>query len=69
MPVSGWLSDGTFLGGWPAAFYVFGVAGLVWCGMWFVLVYERPEKHPRISSAELQFIQASQSSMKNAEVW
>lgn len=68
LTAGGWLCDSWFLGGWPAAFYVFGAVGLVWSAAWFLLVHERPEKHPRISQAELSFIQSSKHSMKEAKV-
>ncbi|XP_042857342.1 sialin-like [Penaeus japonicus] len=56
MPVSGWLCDSGFLGGWPSVFYVFGVLGALWGVAWFLLISDHPSKHPRISSAEKNYI-------------
>jgi ACS family sodium-dependent inorganic phosphate cotransporter len=39
--------------GWPAAFYIFGVAGLLWVPFWFLFVYDEPRQHPKISANEL----------------
>ncbi len=43
--------------GWPAAFYLTGALGCAWVTLWLTL-YERPEKHPRVSPAELQHIRS-----------
>jgi MFS transporter, ACS family, hexuronate transporter len=42
---------------WPAAFYLTGALGLAWVACWFVL-YDRPERHPRVSPAELAHIRS-----------
>lgn len=44
------------VGGWPSAFWIFGLIGLVWFPIYAVLAYERPEDHPSINPAELAFI-------------
>jgi ACS family hexuronate transporter-like MFS transporter len=41
--------------GWQAAFLVTGLVGLVWLAFWLPL-YDRPERHPRVSPAELAWI-------------
>lgn len=68
MPVTGWLSSSEELGGWRSAFYVFGSLGLLWSIAWFMLVHDRPERHPRISDAELQYLLSYKEVMKEAEV-
>lgn len=68
MPVTGWLSSSEELGGWRTAFYVFGTSGLVWSIAWFLLVHDRPEHHPRISDAELQYLLSYKEVMKEAKV-
>jgi ACS family hexuronate transporter-like MFS transporter len=45
--------------GWPMTFYVTGGLGLIWLVAWWWL-YETPEKHPRLSSAEREYIRAGQ---------
>ncbi|XP_037780589.1 LOW QUALITY PROTEIN: putative inorganic phosphate cotransporter [Penaeus monodon] len=65
---SGWLCSSTFLGGWPSAFYVFGVCGLVWGLAWCCFIYERPEDHPGLSDADLRMLRLHQESVKGKEV-
>jgi len=43
--------------GWQAAFVVTGLAGLVWVFFWWP-TYRRPQEHPKLSSAELAFIES-----------
>ncbi|KAK9878766.1 hypothetical protein WA026_023746 [Henosepilachna vigintioctopunctata] len=38
--------------GWAAVFYITGVIGLVWSVLWFLIIYDSPADHPRISLAE-----------------
>ncbi|XP_074977473.1 sialin isoform X3 [Caretta caretta] len=45
--------------GWPYVFYIFGGIGCVWCGFWFLLVYEDPACHPHISAGEKEYIVSS----------
>lgn len=59
MPLTGWLCSQSFLGGWPSAFYIFGLLGIVWFGCWMYLVYDKPSEHPRISRKERVYIERS----------
>jgi len=43
--------------GWRAAFVATGLAGLLWILVWLPM-YRRPEQHPRVTPAELVFIQS-----------
>lgn len=43
--------------GWQTAFYVTGGVGFVWVVFWFVM-YRAPEEHPKVSPAELAYIQS-----------
>ncbi|XP_049865733.1 vesicular glutamate transporter 1-like isoform X1 [Pectinophora gossypiella] len=56
MPVCSLLAHYT---GWPGIFYVFGIMGLVWTTIWWLVVKESPEKDPHITPAELKYIQDS----------
>jgi MFS transporter, ACS family, solute carrier family 17 (sodium-dependent inorganic phosphate cotransporter), other len=38
--------------GWPSAFYVFGIAGLVWVVLWWHQVRNDPRDDPRVTPAE-----------------
>src|SRR5437762_9363389 len=41
--------------GWRAAFLLTGALGFIWLVFW-LLLYRRPEDHPRISKTELEYI-------------
>ena len=43
--------------GWQWAFILTGALGFVWLVLWLIL-YRKPEEHPRLSSAELAYIQS-----------
>lgn len=43
--------------GWQAAFYVTGGVGFIWVIFW-LLMYRRPEEHPKVSQAELAYIKS-----------
>ena len=58
MMLGGFLSDHGFAGGWPSVFYVFGTIGCVWSAAWFLLCYSSPSTHPRISTAEYEYLKA-----------
>jgi ACS family hexuronate transporter-like MFS transporter len=71
---NGWFNTGTNAGailcpiavpwifqriGWEATFYVTGATGFVWVVAWWLL-YDSPEKHRRLSPAELAYIKSGQ---------
>ncbi|MDQ3800951.1 MAG: MFS transporter [Acidobacteriota bacterium] len=43
--------------GWYEAFIITGAVGFVWLIFW-MLMYRRPEEHPHLSKAELEYIQS-----------
>jgi len=53
--------------GWPWVFYLFGLLGLVWSGVWYLLVTNNPEDHPRVSPEELDYILQGQRSTPQAQ--
>lgn len=59
LPLSGWLCSLDLWGGWPLAFYLFGVLGIIWFGFWMFFVYDSPTSHPRIDRQEQAYILAS----------
>ncbi|OQR76221.1 sialin-like [Tropilaelaps mercedesae] len=63
LPVSAMLSASPL--SWPAAFYIFGGAGLIWTVIWFCVATDFPEKHPWISPEEREYILNSRSSTYN----
>lgn len=42
--------------GWPSAFYMPASITVVWCVLWWYMVADTPEEHPRISEAEKKYI-------------
>jgi MFS transporter, ACS family, hexuronate transporter len=43
--------------GWQSAFVMTGLVGLVWVFFWWP-IYRRPQEHPRLSPAELAYIES-----------
>lgn len=43
--------------GWRLVFYTTGSIGVFWCLIWYLLAFNTPASHPRITSAELKYIE------------
>ncbi|XP_017855056.1 vesicular glutamate transporter 1 isoform X2 [Drosophila busckii] len=43
--------------GWQLVFYTTGLLGVGWCILWYLLAFNTPQEHPRITQAELNYIQ------------
>jgi len=43
--------------GWESVFYLTGGLGIVWSVFWFLVIFETPAKHPRISEEERKEIE------------
>lgn len=43
--------------GWRSVFYTTGSLGAIWCVAWWLLAFDAPLKHPRITRRELDYIQ------------
>lgn len=56
MPLSGWLCDLKYDNGWPLAFYIFGVLGVIWFFFWMWIVHDTPSSHPTIDPQERLYI-------------
>ncbi len=54
--------------GWPWAFVFMAAIGVVWIALW-VSNYRRPEKHTKLSPAELRYIQSDPSEPVVAVPW
>ncbi|KAB7499893.1 putative inorganic phosphate cotransporter, partial [Armadillidium nasatum] len=65
MTLSGYLCSTDFLGGWPSAFYVLGFLTVIWGVLWFILIKDNPQDHPRISKEELRYITDGCPILKN----
>ncbi|CAB3365410.1 Hypothetical predicted protein [Cloeon dipterum] len=55
-PLCGWLIANF---GWRVVFYVTGSFGFTWCIFWFLLAYDTPAVHPRITPYERSYIEVS----------
>jgi ACS family sodium-dependent inorganic phosphate cotransporter-like MFS transporter 5 len=60
--------------GWRSVFYTTGSIGVAWCGIWYLLAFDSPEMHPRISLSEQQYIKENTvntyaASRKQAVPW
>ena len=53
--------------GWEATFYITGATGFLWLIAWW-LVYEAPEKHRRLSQAELAYINEGKTQQEEKAV-
>jgi MFS transporter, ACS family, hexuronate transporter len=54
--------------GWQSAFIATGALGFVWLIFW-LLLYHKPEAHPRISAAELAYIQSDPADPAGTIAW
>jgi ACS family hexuronate transporter-like MFS transporter len=54
--------------GWPGAFYVTGALGFAWLAFWF-LIYDAPQRHPRVSAAELAYIRSDPPDPSGRVAW
>lgn len=56
------------LWGWRGAFLGVGALGFVWLALW-LLIYRRPEEHPRVSKEELDYIRGEPSNSTQKIKW
>jgi ACS family hexuronate transporter-like MFS transporter len=54
--------------GWYWAFIITGLLGFLWLAVWW-LMYERPERHPRLSPAELAYIRSDHEEAETRVPW
>jgi MFS transporter, ACS family, hexuronate transporter len=54
--------------GWRSAFLLTGALGFVWLIFWF-LIYQKPDEHPRVSKAELDYIRSDPSEPVGKVSW
>lgn len=54
--------------GWRAAFLITGALGFIWLVFW-LLLYRRPEEHPRLSPAELAYIRSDPEEATTKIAW
>jgi MFS transporter, ACS family, aldohexuronate transporter len=54
--------------GWEAAFIATGALGFLWLGFW-LFFYREPEKHPRLSPAELAYIRSDPAEQTTPIAW
>ncbi|XP_069676548.1 putative inorganic phosphate cotransporter isoform X2 [Periplaneta americana] len=56
MVLSGILAEA---GGWPLPYYLFGGISICFIVPWFLLMYDTPQEHPRISDKEKNYLLSS----------
>ena len=54
--------------GWRWAFFLIGAIGFLWLALW-IWIYRVPEKHPRCSPAELQYIRSDPAEPPGRMSW
>lgn len=52
--------------GWEMSFIIIGALGFVWMGFW-IFIYKKPEVHPKVNKAELDYIQQDADSIKTGQ--
>ncbi|CAF3872931.1 unnamed protein product [Rotaria sp. Silwood1] len=55
-PLVSIMTENGFIGGWPSAFYVFGITSCIWFICWCFFGFNSPNQHPRISNKERLFL-------------
>ncbi|XP_062702621.1 sialin-like [Aedes albopictus] len=54
--------------GWRLVFYTTGTIGMIWCLFWYLLAFNTPQEHPRITPEELEYIELNVSEdIKNGQ--
>ncbi|KAI1289620.1 putative inorganic phosphate cotransporter [Halotydeus destructor] len=56
LPLTAFLCEFGFSGGYPSAFYVTGLVTIIWSLIWHFYVTSEPETHKTISTVELKYI-------------
>ena len=54
----------SFDGGWPSPYYITGVVSVLFCILWWFLIFDSPADHPRIKQREKILIEISDESTK-----
>ena len=67
LPLTGALCEIELDNGWPWAFYIPGIIGVIWYLAWIFLVFDNPGVHPRISEKEKKYIHESLGTVNQSE--
>ena len=54
----GVLCSSDIFGGWPSVFYIPGIITVAWTVCWFLLVFDSPDEHPRITREEKEYLKS-----------
>uniref|UniRef100_A0A1I8Q5Y1 Putative inorganic phosphate cotransporter n=1 Tax=Stomoxys calcitrans TaxID=35570 RepID=A0A1I8Q5Y1_STOCA len=57
LSISGYIASSWM--GWPSIFYVSGLAGMMWCFIWYFYSASTPAQHPTITTQERRYIESS----------
>ncbi|XP_073846868.1 putative inorganic phosphate cotransporter [Musca autumnalis] len=65
LSISGFIASSWM--GWPSIFYVSGLAGLVWCLVWYYCSSSTPADHPSITPQERRYIESSSNGRRPSD--
>lgn len=54
--------------GWQWSFYIYGVAGFLMGMFWWIYYRDRPQEHPSVSKAEIEYIESGYDSENTPDV-
>lgn len=60
--LSGVIID--YFDGWESVFYFFGILGVAWCAVFFLICYKDPESHPFIKESEKDYLRREMGSLQ-----
>jgi ACS family sodium-dependent inorganic phosphate cotransporter-like MFS transporter 5 len=56
LSLGGWLCDEGFDDGWGSVFYIFGLVGIIWSMLMYILNADTPQSHKFINELERDYI-------------
>jgi ACS family sodium-dependent inorganic phosphate cotransporter-like MFS transporter 5 len=59
LPLTAYLCEHGFAGGWPSIFYILGTVGVIWTILWIIFASDSPETNRFISNKEKVYISRS----------
>ncbi|XP_034952204.1 uncharacterized protein [Chelonus insularis] len=66
MPVCGFIIG---IAGWESVFYFTGIISCIWSIIWFIVIYDSPAQHPRISIEERRKIEEAIGSVLSKKIY
>lgn len=68
--ITSWMMSGVLIEtfGWPYSFYGTATLTLAFCVIWWLVAYDSPARHPRITDVEREYIESTLVNSKKIEV-